>query len=335
MRLKGLDMATMDSVGGDVEAQEPSAKIRLPFVWLGGAHVLVMVWILGRWSVSGGLRPVVVPREDGPFTAAVLAQVLVAVSSLALLGLVAWKALSRRRVTFELSALLWWHMSFFGDPFANMLKVQNVYNAMHINVRSWGISIPGWQSAHPELQPEPILSAIPGAGTWSFIGMMVAALLIARLEARGISRLRAAGIAILVLFPVQTVLEVGAIRTGTAAYVQVIEELSIFSGSRYQTPVYCTFFWICNMVGLAVLKRSWDTRGKVASSSGLRCGALPRLVGIVGFGSFVYTLTWIIPMNVAAQFVDDPVLLPSYLQSGVCVNPGGALSERCAETEMR
>jgi hypothetical protein len=76
-------------------------------------------------------------------------------------------------ITFDAALLLGYFLSFWQSPLFNYEKIALVVTPHSVNVTTWGPYIPGWDSPHPQDQPETLLG-LSGAGfitlmTWMWI----------------------------------------------------------------------------------------------------------------------------------------------------------------------
>ena len=264
-------------------ASSTAQRRRPPIVWWAGAGAVVVVfqlYLYGRWLASG---PSATPRPDMPAHISVAAVVL-QVLGLAALAVFLWLFLIRpwrrdRRIGGDGLLLLAYVTCFWQDLGSNYLHYWVVYNPAWVNLGSWYDFIPGWQAPNGNLQPAPLLFFLPMYPVIGFGFTLIGCAVLRRVEARRgrLSPLQRFGVAVVVLYALDFVLEVAWLRVGVYSYTGVIPSLTLFGGHYYQFPIYIVVFWGTPWAALTCLRYARNDHGETIVERGAhRLNLSPR-----------------------------------------------------------
>lgn len=219
---------------------------------------------------------------------------------------------------------LWWL-----DPATvNYFKITFAYNAHHVNLGAWSNFIPGFQPAHGNLLPEPLLF-IGGAYVWWIVGAALAGCaVLRRIRAKRpeMSHLHAFGMLMAILVVATLILEVVFIRTFRSyAYVGTVRWLTLWPDHWYQYPLYApigaaAFFVVATATRYFRNDRglSWPERGIEELRVPPRAKNALQLLAVIGFMNFVafpaYFGIYLSSSKAAQNFPPAP----SYFRNTTC-----------------
>jgi hypothetical protein len=245
-----------------------------PVVWwatAGAAVVIFQLYLYGRWVASG---PEPTPRPPMPAHIAASAVVLEVIGMAALAAFVWQFVLGPWRRNGRLPGdgilLLAYFTCFWQDLGSNYLHYWVVYNPAWVNLGSWYGFIPGWVPPLANRQPAPLLFFLPMYPVIGFGFTLIGCAALRRAEVRWgrLSPLRRFGVAVVVLYTLDLVLEVAWLRVGVYSYTGVIPSLTLFSGRYYQFPIYIVVFWGTPWAALTCLRYARNDRGETIVEHG-------------------------------------------------------------------
>lgn len=220
-----------------------------------------------------------------------------------------------------------WACMWFWDPMMNYTSPHLLYNSYLLNFGSWTLgSTPGWTSPNGNLLPEPLLIVIPGYPVLCLGSVLLTNWLLQRFMPAS-SKLQKVGVALLVLFVADTLIEVCLIRTGLYVFPGGIREVTLFAGRPEQFPLtealFCSLGWTATLLlllyrddqGLSFVERGVDRLALKSSSK-----KWLRLFALIGYTHLATLLLWVVPNQWLGTHSDPyPEGLPSYLTNNMCV----------------
>lgn len=203
----------------------------------GAACVLFQAWVFARWAAGGNLHSYPFNGDMPTYLkiSTQVLQVLVAAACVALIVLCRRQSRAAGHVTLMTTLTAGWALAFWADPYIALHTHLISNNRYGINYPTWGPYLPGWDGPLP--QPQTFLEngMYPLLVIWIWIGLAIARLLRARRPQW--SRARVAGLATVILFPVDIVLEQAYIRAAGFGYARAMPYVTLFEGQWYQLPL--------------------------------------------------------------------------------------------------
>ncbi len=311
-------------------ARRPSGLVKL---WAGvgiGALALVLSsWI--RWITSSDFKatPSGPDEFDGGRLAALRSiEVLSFVVAVFLVYRFLIRPLLReRRLTYDGQIVIIAGTLWFTDPLDNYFNFTFAYNTHFLNMGSWTMKIPGWESPHGNLFPEPILM-IGGTYLWWIAGFAMAGCALLRLLERRrpqMSWLAKLSVVFVAMTAMDFGLEMLAIHLELWAYPAVVKSWSVFAGTRHQFPLYEAFFVGLWCAGLTALRYFRDDRGRSFAERGidtlkLRPGRskVVSFLALTGLMHAWMLVAFYVPYSLFAVKADTWAPMPSYMRAGIC-----------------
>ncbi len=301
------------------------------WAFLGGALVLLELYVYGAWIARGEATPTRTGLDPVPTatkTAAIVLQTVLVVGAIAILVWVVRKCLRERRLVFDAVLLIAWAGLFWQDPLINWVRPLFFYNSYLANLGVWVLNIPGWNSPNANFLPEPLL--LIGCFYLAFgMFMTIVTCNVIRLAKRrwpsfGIVRLIA--VAFVFMFVCDFIAELIFVRTELYAYPGAIRALSLWGGERFQFPLYEPFFVAPVLTAMGAVRYMRDDRGRTVVDRGIdnlrvssRRKTGLRILAFIGFVNFVSLLTYAVPMNIIGFHIDEtPAGYPTYLRNDLC-----------------
>lgn len=271
-------------------------------VWagLGILSIAVMVWILGRWIIHGGLHSASasgyqISTENKVISWA--AQVVIVVVVLTCGWFLFRASRKQGRMTFYSLLFVGYGTTFWMDPIFNWGHLRFTQNRYALNVATWGPYIPGWHSDYSGGQVE---SLITGGGLAYLLGFLWIAVPVAVLDLIGrrfptwqMGRLNLFQATIIIFVTAalfDLVLETVAVRTGAYSYTGAAGP-ALFAGHWYQYPLSVLAYAIVLTIPAGLLIR-YSRRGRqdvwiLKGSDRLPERACPwmRLLAGIGFAN--------------------------------------------------
>jgi hypothetical protein len=219
------------------------------------------------------------------------------------------------------------------DPLMNYFTPFITYNAISwSNHGSWTEQIPGWQSPHGNLLPDPNLMG--GMAYILFVGITAFSgdWFMRRMKARfpSLSKLQLISLCYLYCVILDIVVEVPLMGLGFYSYPNSISWLTINHGHYYQFPIYEAVLLSVSYTAWACLLYFRNDRGETIVDRGVTSLQLPhkqrqgvRLLAMIG-ASNVILLLYYVPIQWFALQGDpwpDDIVNRSYLTNGLC-GPG-------------
>lgn len=313
------------------------------WAWLGAAIMLFIVYVMGRWVVTGKA----VPTDPGPDPLPDLTRqfiywvqwvaMLAGAAAFWLIVIRPWRQEGRMTTTGML--YICWLTLFFQDPMMNYTSATLLYNSHMLNLGTWTLgSTPGWTSPNGNNLPEPLLLIIVGYTIIGYSLCFPVLMMLNKFKERwpGLSKFRLAVIGILILIALDTLFEALLLRTGVYAYPGGIRALTLFAGETYQFPLTEGIFYGGFTIGATlVLLLYRDDRGQTFVERGLDklrvgAGALQgiKFLALFGYVHLSMFIVFTIPMQWLATHSDAfPLGYPSYMINGMCTY--GAKLDQC------
>ena len=307
-----------------------------PIKWwagCGAAFLLLQVYVLTRWVVSG--QATRTPTGPDPMPGYTRVAIQLMDTGLPILALiVAYHYVVRpwRRdghlSTDGMLLIGWVSLYLLQDPILNYTQNWFLYNSAHFNFGSWTSQIPGWNSPRGHLLPEPLLTWASGYVVFGFIPTVWGCWFL-RVAKRRWPQMGKLGL-ISTLFALFVVLdfcvEAPFLRLNTYAYAGSIRWLTIWSGRTYQFPIYEMAFLAVWWTSLSALRFYRDDRGRTCVERGIeKVRGTPRrkqalkLLAIIGFTHVVGMVGYNIPMQWFGTHSDSfPKGYKSWMLNGMC-----------------
>ena len=305
------------------------------FVAIGGLSVLAAVYLLVAWVGAGDAKP----ADPGPdpmpghvafFTQAI--QIFGVLTMAATIGYVARRSVREKRLTFDGLILIAWTVIFWMDPATmDYFRVQFLFNAHYVNFGSWAPHIPGWLAPHAQAPPEPLIAWGTLYGVSGVLGAIVCCRVMRMSRARWprMGNVGLVGVGLAAAFVIDTVVEIGWIRTGIYIYPGAIRSLSLSPGTIYQYPLYESLLFGATWAATGALRFYKDDRGLTIverDRTGAPLAAPKRILAATGFLTVTYGL-YCLAYSLTALWGDPwPAGLPSYFVNGLC---GAQMYQEC------
>jgi hypothetical protein len=212
----------------------------------------------------------------------------------------------------------------------NYNQLTMTFNSEYFNLGSWGPSIPGWLPPGGQALAVPVLWLLVVAIALIFGGILVANGLMKATRRRfpEIGVVGLIGCTFGFLLVVAFVAELAFLRMGVYSYAGGDQGLSLFSGHRYQLPVYQPLLLAAVWTALSAMRFFKNDLGEVVPLRGLdRLGggnvrrSAVRLFAIAGMMNVVVFVGYSLPTAAIAVHADEfpvDVLKRSYLTNGLC-----------------
>jgi hypothetical protein len=222
---------------------------------------------------------------------------------------------------------------YWQDPLMNYVTPFITYNSIiWTNHGSWTEQVPGWQSPHGNLLPDPNLMG--GFAYVLFIGITAfsGARVMRKLKSRwpSLSKLQLIGLCYLYCVVLDIVVEVPLMGLGFYTYPNSISWLTINHGHYYQFPVYEALLLGVSYTAWACLLYFRNDRGETFAERGVSELKVPqkqkngvRLLAMIGISNLILLLYYI-PIQWFAMQGDawpQDIQNRSYLTNGLC-GPG-------------
>ncbi|MBB5159930.1 spirocyclase AveC family protein [Saccharopolyspora phatthalungensis] len=289
---------------------------------LGAVFVLIQAWIYGSWLVTGQAHIVTPVGPDRPpaWNIVVLRgfELLVVV----ILIVFAIRIVRQYRREHQLGAdavfacaLL---LTAWQDPLVNFVGPTLSLNSHMVSVSSWAAATPGWIDSCRGHGPESIFQVTLGYLVFVYI-IVGLGRLFRLLERRwhGLSRRTLNVIALAITSVVIVALVNVSVWLELAAYPAAIPNLSFWTGTRYQFPIYHEIFYALWVGALAVLYFRRSADGLTTVERGLdalrpRFRAVPRILAVAGCTNLLL-LPWVVVSAASSAFQSPTPGIPSYL----------------------
>ncbi len=317
-----------------VSAVGTRRRVRPIIGWavVGGLQLVLLVYIVIRWAVSGDMHP----THHGPDTMPTYATV--AMYAMQIGGVVACLYIVYRvlylpwrrdgRVSADGMLLTaWFAVAIPNDILLSYTQYTFTYNSYYANAGSWLGQVPGIILPNAHRIPEPLLVVLPGYGLTMFGFSFMGCMMMQRMSGRWPSLRPGALVGItFVVFAVNDLfMEMFGIFLRMDAYPAVIRQLSLWPGTSHQLPLYQLPLQGAVWTAAAALRYFRDDRGRSVVERGVDDLAVsPRrkratqqlaLIGMTFALVASFNFAW---QLVGAQANQSPRHLPSYLNNGVC-----------------
>jgi hypothetical protein len=317
------------AVAGRAREGDPRAGAISLWAIAGALWVVFVVQAWGRWIADGDeFKAAPISGPDSFDGGALLLLRGIEVVSVVIATATVWVYLVRplvRERRFDLDGMIVVGalLACAIDPLINYFHYTFAWNAHALNLGSWLDSFPLAQGS--SRYGEGLAWFIP---QYLYLGIGFAAVecrIIERLRARSpqISNVRSFGLASLVLFLVDIVIEQLFVRTHVYAYPRTWEALTLWPGSRYQFPVYESVFVAVYAAGFTALRMSardsadglsFVERGVHRIRPGARRPT--RLLAVIGFCAAWAALAYFLPWSWMSNNADSIITPPSYMTPG-------------------
>jgi hypothetical protein len=301
------------------------------WAWTGVASVAMFVYLGIAWFTSGDAKRTPTGVDPVPWSTKAWAWGFQIGAPLILLGCIIYVIRRSRRegrLHFDGLLMIGATVAIWLDPATtNYFRTQMLYNSYMVNLGSWAPHTPGWLSPNAARFPEPLinwgalyavtylLSAVIGCAcmrwakrrwpTMGNVGLVLCGFL---------------GIAIY-----DFVSECFFIRTQLYAYGGVIRGFSVWSGRRYQFPIYESIIFGACWTFTAALRYFRDDKGRSVVERGIddmlissRKKTGVRILAVTGFTSLVYVVYSLVFSLSALWGGSFPKGYPSYMINGMC-----------------
>jgi hypothetical protein len=292
-------------------AQESTPSV-VRWATLGAAALAFILYVLGRWFVSGNAVPTPPGVDPLPDTSRLIILwvqwIAMLLGAAALLGFVVLPWRREGRLTTTGMLFLCWLTLFFQDPMMNYTSASVLYNSYMVNLGSWTLgSTPGWLSPRGNLLPEPLLLIIVGYTIIGYSLCFPVLKVLAQIKARRpqTTRWQLAVLGVLILIALDTVLESLLLRTGVYAYAGSIRAITLFPGKTYQFPLSEALCYGGLNIGATLLLllhrdeagRTFVERGidRLRVGSGLRQSV--KFLALFGYVHLSMFLVFTVPMQ--------------------------------------
>jgi len=331
-------MTSQSRLGTQRQAALTTVKTETPpvvrWAWLGGAIALFILYVMGRWIVTGKA----VPTAPGPDSLPVMTREIIfwvqciamSMGVAAFLGFVVipWRRTGKPTTTGML--YLCWLTLFFQDPMMNYTSATVLYNSYMVNLGTWTLgSTPGWTSPNGNHLPEPLLLIVVG---YTLIGYSLCFPVLAILNTirerwPTITKARLLALGVLILIVLDTIFESALLRTGVYAYPGGIRAITLFAGQTYQFPMTEGIFYGGFTAGSTLLLLLYrDDRGQTFVERGLdklQISATARqwvkFFALFGYVQISMFLVFTVPMQwFATHSGPFPNGYPSYMINDLC-----------------
>ena len=236
------------------------------------------------------------------------------------------QARRERRLTFDGMLLIAWFSVMWQDPVLNYIRPTFFYNSYLISFGSWVEQIPGWISPNGGNLPSPLLMS--GFGYLSCLLFSIAvstAMRKAKQIRPAMGVLGLVTVAMIAGFFMDLAYEVFMCRTSLYAYNGAVYNLSLWSGERYQFPLYESLFWGFVWASSGILRYFRDDKGRSVVERGAESLAVSqrtqtavRTFAIIGFLNVIYVIFNIAINFMALQIDPTPRGYPTYLRNDMC-----------------
>ncbi len=310
---------------------------------LGGLIALFIMYVMGRWVLSGKA----VPTPPGPDPLPYITKefiywvqwvaMLAGAAAFSIFVIRPW--IRDRKMSTEGMLYLCWLTLFFQDPMMNYTSATLLYNAYMVNLGTWTLgSTPGWTSPHGNNLPEPLLLIITGQTIIGYSLCFPVLALLRRVKAwrPQTTRLSLALIGIVILIALDTLFESLLLRTGVYAYAGGIRAISLFAGQTYQFPMSEGVCYGGLTIGATlVLLLFRDENGLTFVERGLeRLQVMQagrqwiKFLALFGYVQISMFIVFTIPMQFLATHSGPfPAGYPSYMINGLCTY--GVHADQC------
>ena len=285
---------------------------------VGAVLYIFQIWVLVKWIAGPYFRTV--PSGPVPEAMKIAYWALVVVSWVtAVLITWFWVVRPRRRTgtyTPEGMLVIWCFVSgWFWDPFSNFMQQMYVWSSVGPNRGSWIAEIPGFHGigvGHPgAMMAYPLMLIAPLYGLGASI-LAIIALISMRWAQRQFPNLGGFGLVMvgtLVGGFVDTVFEIGFLRSGLYAYVSGIRSVTLWPDHYYRFPLYEFVFAGIWCSGYAALMFFKNDRGETLVERGLsrltigrgNAAVLRYLAFAAGFTGLFF-LTYFLPCWIVTQY---------------------------------
>jgi hypothetical protein len=317
--------------------QAPKPRTVQIFAVIGGAILLLQLYVWGRWITGPYFQRVPSGPNDPPMYMKIP---LTANAIIVCVGLpiAIWWFLIRpwrreRRITLDGMLFGSTALMVFQDPLLNWFNTWCTYNTWLWNRGSWTPYIPGWVSPDsPGRQvPEPILVNAPGYAAGVLMLTIAGCAIMRKVKTRwpNTSMLRLVAITFAGAFVFDFVMEgLVLLPLGLYTYPGAIRSLSINAGTYYQWPVYEGLMWGAVQSALCCLRFFTDDRGRTIVERGLddvRGGVvgqrIARFLAVFAAVSLSFFLLFNVPIQFFAMHGDPwpaDQMKRSYFTGGIC-----------------
>jgi len=310
-----------------------SRTFRPAAVWAacGVACTALAAYAYTAWFVSGDARHVGTGTDaltTGTKVSIVIFEAVSVTLAVVAIVYVVRRCRRERRLCLDAMIVIAWAVTWWHDPLINWLRPAVFYNAGLANLGSWSEQVPGWLSANGRFHPEPIL-LIGTIYVWLglFLGMLATSVMRrTRRQRPAFGALRIFLAAWAVIFCVDLVLEIVAIRTELVAYPSSIASLTLWAGRTYQLPLYEMMLWSFVLTATGALRFRVDERGRSLPERGAdrigsgRQATIWRLLAVIGFVQVV-ALGYDAVMVGTTLYAGPTDEYPTYLRTRQC-GPG-------------
>jgi hypothetical protein len=322
---------------------KPALPVKL-FATLGVIFAAVLITTLYQWVGGPNFKPA--PIGADPISAFELGLVhftdaFCGLTSLAFFWYLLIKPWIRdKRISWDGMLMLCLLTMWLQDPMCNYFNFTFMYNAYFVNMGSWCLHLPGWQSPRGSNLPEPIFLMGGIYLWWTTINVIAFSWALKKLRVwlPQFSVLAHVPIAYAVVCILDLALELPACRTGLFAYPGAPAWATLWAGKSYQFPVYETLFMNFNYMVIGLLRFYRDDKGESMAERGVSTMNLSagsktvlRFFALMGFCNLSYFIVYFMPYNWMAMQADTFPPYPSYMRVEIC---GAGTPYACPSREV-
>ncbi|MEW6471487.1 MAG: spirocyclase AveC family protein [Actinomycetota bacterium] len=318
-------------------AIEPRAGKVRPVLWwaaVGALFLVFQVYLFSAWILRGDAQRVPVGETPVPDFMRISLSIqqwgLAAIALFLIYRFVLRDWRRHRRLGFDGLLILSFGTMWWSDPLYNYYQHGFNYNSYFINFGSWIPNVPGWQSQHGELLPQPIIW-LPAVYICAFLLMATISCAIMRKAAArwpSFNRLQLFAFAFVPMVVVGTFWEAMFMRMGSHHYGSSISSITLFSGKYYAFPVY-------QGIAASLLYTSWgalrffrDDKGRSVAEKGLDGLRVStpvrgwlRFLSVSGMVTTIFFVFYHFPMMhfaLVGHAWPEDVQKRSYFTTGLC-----------------
>ncbi|HSV46832.1 MAG TPA: spirocyclase AveC family protein, partial [Ramlibacter sp.] len=303
-----------------------------PIHWwagIGALLLLLQIYIYGAWLMSDKFVPTDPGPDPLPGYSAIGLRIFEGVAVLALIGTVIYfvRTIWRDRTLAPIQLLmLGWLLTYWQDPWLNMLRPTFTYNAHLLNYGSWSEFIPGWLSPHGSRVPEPLLINLSAYVFQLPLSTLIGWWAMRRAKASfpQLGNFRLFLCALAAMMVVDLFSEILATRVVHYDAWPGAWGPKLWDGEFYQIPLYEMLFFPLALASCSALYFFRDDRGRMLVERGVdrveggnfKRNVL-RVLAVATFANLANGV-YIFIMAGMSLYSDPWPVMPSYLRNNVC-----------------
>jgi hypothetical protein len=301
------------------------------FFGLGLVILAVFTNTIVQWILSDDFKPAPVGTDEIPKLTLILVrntEAFFAIVSVYFLWRLLFKPWIRdKRISWDGMIMLALLTMWVQDPMCNYFNFTFSYNAYFINMGSWTMHLPGWQSPRQGNLPEPIFMMGGVYLWWTTLNVIAFSWALRRMRVwlPQLSTMGHIPIAFFVVCVLDWILEIPCVWLGIFAYPGAPAWATWWAGEPHQFPIYETVFMNFNYMSIGLLRfyrddkgESWAERGISEFKFSERTKSFMRWVALVGYCNLSYFIVYFMPYNWMAMQADTFPAYPSYMRYEIC-----------------